>query len=81
MVLDVSKAHFACGNSGRYITDVMFLVFINGLDEYEADHQTMVDLIDIIKGLGSAPDVKLSTGVYPAALVLCFWMRLATIPT
>lgn len=61
---------FVCCHIGTYAKDAKFMLFIDGLDEYEEDHMAASDLIETVKRLGCAPNIKLCVSSRPWGVFL-----------
>lgn len=61
---------FVCCHIGTYAKDARFMLFIDGLDEYEEDRMAASDLIETVKKLGRAPNIKLCVSSRPWGVFL-----------
>lgn len=61
---------FVCSRIGAYAQDTKFMLFIDGLDEYQESHMTASDLIDTVQQLGCASNIKLCVSSRPWGVFL-----------
>lgn len=59
-----------CNRIGAHAKDTKFMLFIDGLDEYQESQMTASDLIDTVQKLGCAPNIKLCVSSRPWGVFL-----------
>lgn len=59
-----------CCRIGTHSEDARFMLFIDGLDEYEEDRMAASDLIETVKKLGRAPNFKVCVSSRPWGVFL-----------